>query len=91
MRNFRCTQLPYSALQTLTVCNLACEVHGFRKLDHLLERLSHEQLESQNRLEQQCNEAVAAAEARADQTRQEFLDERKKLESELKVATVPLF
>ncbi|KAL8439311.1 hypothetical protein Efla_003948 [Eimeria flavescens] len=57
-----------------------------RKLDHLLERLSREQMEVQTRFEQQCNEAVAAAHSSADQMRQEFLRERQKLESELKAA-----
>lgn len=56
-----------------------------RKLDHLLERLSHEQLEMQARFEQQCNEAIAASQASAELARQEFSKERKKLEQELKV------
>ena len=61
---------------------------GCRKLDHLLERLSREQMESQARFEHQCNEAVAKSQAHAEQTRQEFTKERKKLESELKVLQI---
>ncbi|XP_026190660.1 centrosomal protein of 131 kDa [Cyclospora cayetanensis] len=57
-----------------------------RKLDHLLKRLSQEQLEAQTRFERQCNEAVAASQDSADRLRQEFTKERNKLESELKVA-----
>lgn len=62
-----------------------------RKLDHLLERLSHEQLEVQARFEHQCNEAVAASQASAEQMRQEFIKEREKLESELKVIFLSLY
>lgn len=62
-----------------------CALYGCRKLNHLLERLSREQMESQARFEHQCNEAVAKSQAHAEQTRQEFTKERQKLESELKV------
>ncbi|KAL8453809.1 hypothetical protein Emed_000670 [Eimeria media] len=57
-----------------------------RKLDHLIERLRREQLEVQARFEQQCNEAVAASQASADQLRQQFQEERQKLEADLKTA-----
>ncbi|KAL8430638.1 hypothetical protein ACSSS7_005810 [Eimeria intestinalis] len=62
------------------------EAECHRKLDHLIERLSREQLEVQARFEQQCNEAVAASQASADQMRQQFVEERQKLEADLKSA-----
>ncbi|KAL8454029.1 hypothetical protein Emag_001601 [Eimeria magna] len=62
------------------------EAECHRKLDHLIERLSREQLDVQARFEQQCNEAVAASQASADQLRQQFLEERQKLEADLKTA-----
>lgn len=51
----------------------------------MLERLSEEQVEAQSRLEGQCNEALAAAQANFEKTKQELANEKDKLEAELKV------